>query len=1014
MSKLKQSIAVLRQIPEHVRENYPVFVEFLRMYYEYLQETQQQDLEGLHDVDVVSEEFIGRFTNELAKNFPTHLINDKRLVLKHLREFYLSRGSESSYKFLFRTLFGKEADLYYPSRQMLRVSDGRWIQDTSIFVQPINGVPDVNDVTGKFVFITNNRGKVIRSFVKNVVKYSDEILEVFIERDYANEINVGATVTYDGLPNKGIVLSCPAKIKVFRGGKGFKAGSIYALKTQLGRGCVIKVTKVDSVGAIKSIQVIRFGLDYETTFYSYLSSKDNVAFEYIHPLKIGAGSADTKEFAVTSAGSHTYAVNYLIESGNPLLLVEVIRDNLHVTPNFTAQTSGSLGTSVTVNNLQVGDTVILYGITAKGTIPAPANPAYGERSGGFVEYGWGSKQNYFYYDEEIPIGDAAWAVDRYFADPAYVGEIVQQFYADDSVKPLDEDLAIIEIDLGAVAKYPGYYSTADGFISDEMFIQDGNYYQAFSYVIKVEEELRRYADIIKALVHPAGMKVFSEYYIFNELKMQYSQPRSFLSLTLPMYDHPPSSALTDDRGVGLADTYDEQGNLISSAYTVTMAGDQVIITPNPDATKVYSNQGKMAGYFIKRLMESVAQEDAIDRKYVEKLIIDEITERYTSVNSHDDSHDSYYPYNPNSWVMVRNYDETISKLFEKNVGSITSGFSETLAKYVEKAVTDIIIEQETYAKDMSKPLVEVQALSEAIAKWVEKPIDEYITSISDVIIKEVFKNMSDSVVQTETYAVLVEKLIVDLITDRFTSALSSDPTWTIARNYDETIFKEFAKNTSDIITSPTDSVIKDVFKDHQESISQIETYLKQFFKPLDEQQSQTDTYLPEFKKSLSDQQALSDVLLNLVDKAVSDATGTFIETLAFLTEKIFPETIVITESYINNLNKTITELQSLSELYSPEYKKNLSDITSGFTETLEILRVTLVEDVMNPFTDLLSNGLSKPFDDFSTSSDSQPTNSWGKLIAETINTTMSGTVVLNPFNIEGYFAEDYTPSTPIT
>ena len=80
MSKLKQSIAVLRQIPEHIRDNYPLFVEFIKIYYQYLEQTQQQDLESLHDIDKVTEnDKRAKLKIELVKLFvPRPLNNDEQ------------------------------------------------------------------------------------------------------------------------------------------------------------------------------------------------------------------------------------------------------------------------------------------------------------------------------------------------------------------------------------------------------------------------------------------------------------------------------------------------------------------------------------------------------------------------------------------------------------------------------------------------------------------------------------------------------------------------------------------------------------------------------------------------------------------------------------------------------------------------------------------------------------------------------------------------------------------------
>lgn len=873
MSKLKQSIAVLRQIPEHIRDNYPLFVEFIKIYYQYLEQTQQQDLESLHDIDKVTDEFIDRFKGELSRNFPIQLASDKRLVLKHLREFYLSRGSEASYKFLFRTLFNKEASLYYPSRQMLRASDGRWTQDVSIFVREIGPpLPTPTDPIGKAVYIRNNRGKTIRTYVKNIVNYHEDIYEVFIERDYINKISVGDIATDETGTYKAIILPCPTSIKVYKGGKGFSVGEIYALKTQLGRGCVIKITKVDSEGSIQRVQVIRFGLDYETKFYSYLSHKENAAFEYIHPLKIGTGAADTKTYEVTTAGTNTFNVQYAIEAGTPLLLVEVIRNGALVTP--TPSYSAINGTSVTVNNLQVGDTVQLYGILTKGTVPGIANPAYNELSGGFVDYGWASKQNYFYYDKDIPVGNESWASDRYFADPAYVGEIVQQFYNEASLKVVDDDLAIIEIELGAVAKYPGYYSTADGFISDEIYIQDGNYYQAFSYVVRVEEELRRYADIIKALVHPAGMKIFSEYSIFNQLNLQYTQPRSFLSLTLPLYDHPPSNIITDDRGIGF-DSYDS-----------TVQGDVIVVTPSEGANAVYANQGKASYHTLKKILDAVSTPDDVDNKHVFKLLTDAITERYIETQSSD-----------LSWIIKRSYDETISKL-------------------------------------------------------VQKPFADNIASLPVTVQKAVAKALSDAVTQPETLAKVVEKPLADVITERYTQVVSSDPTWTIKRSYEETISKLFEKPFADVLTEYISIVVK------------------QFYKNLEESVPQTDFRYFDISKLLTDSQSLEDDNAKLIEKPFTiDSVNTNIESVVKLFFKNLAESIGQSDAIVKSVSKTIEESQELVEYIAKDFSRILSDnITERYTETLSsdsswFIKRSYDETIEKLFDKNLADSILSPTDD---------------------------------------------------
>lgn len=611
---IKQSLLVQRQIPQHIREEYPLFVKFIQAYYDYLYEQQLFDIESIHDIEEVANlaaqdslynAFIDKFKFELAKNFPIHMVEDKALVFKHLREFYLSRGSEESFKFLFRVLFNKSAEIFYPSSQMLRVSDGKWEQDTAIFIKPVVQT-ELGDISGSFVKITLSSGRVIDTYINRIVRYSSEIYEVFITREHTAEIEAGDTfeitndlddvvinsaiyngtsVTVSYTPSNhvivvgdvvtivnsdhdgsytvtsatattfsfdytsidynwtrggtvrinkttSVILPCPSKVSVFRGGSGFKIGDIFSLKTQKGNGCVVKVLKTATenglTGVIKNIQVISFGLDYETTFYSYLSSSDVVSPEYVHPIKLGAG------------------------------------------------------------------------------FPVPGDPSYTENSGGFADSGWMSRQEYFYYDDSIPSTIPA---NRYYADPSYTGTVLNQFYTDNTIAE-DETIAIIKIELGGVAKYPGYYRNNDGFVSDIMYIQDGLYYQTFSYVIRVEEELSKYVNIIKALVHPVGMKVFSEYNIYNQVNLVTDVPSLNSSIFLPFFEQTPSTITLGDMGIGYTN------------YIITIDGENVITTPDYNSGQIFTNgsPSKIVTKFVP--IDYITTTDAVSKSIDTMLPID--------------------------------------------------------------------------------------------------------------------------------------------------------------------------------------------------------------------------------------------------------------------------------------------------------------------------------------------------------------------------------------------------------
>jgi hypothetical protein len=68
--------------------------------------------------------------------------------------------------------------------------------------------------------------------------------------------------------------------------------------------------------------------------------------------------------------------------------------------------------------------------------------------------------------------------------------------------------ATITVDLAALAVYEGYFKNSDSFPSDIKYLQDGEFYQQFSYVTIVNESLDTYRDILLKELHPAGLKLF--------------------------------------------------------------------------------------------------------------------------------------------------------------------------------------------------------------------------------------------------------------------------------------------------------------------------------------------------------------------------------------------------------------------------------------------------------------------------------------------------------------------------
>ena len=146
-SNQKTSLLVPSQLPAFIRDdpNYANFILFLQAYYEWMESSDaantlntsvstndegvtyaSKNLLSYKDVDETIDSFTNYFTNEFLPYFPTDILADKTKVLKIAKELYQSKGTPSSYQFLFRVLYGSEVDFFYTQDAVLKASAGTW------------------------------------------------------------------------------------------------------------------------------------------------------------------------------------------------------------------------------------------------------------------------------------------------------------------------------------------------------------------------------------------------------------------------------------------------------------------------------------------------------------------------------------------------------------------------------------------------------------------------------------------------------------------------------------------------------------------------------------------------------------------------------------------------------------------------------------------------------------------------------------------------------------------------
>lgn len=116
-------ILIQDQLPDFVIEDHPRFVSFLEAYYEFLGDT---DLSNIGDIDYSLESFEDNFFNSFLPYIKRDTKINKEYIFKNILPLFLSKGSEKSFKYFFRVLFDKDAEISYPGQNILRASSGHW------------------------------------------------------------------------------------------------------------------------------------------------------------------------------------------------------------------------------------------------------------------------------------------------------------------------------------------------------------------------------------------------------------------------------------------------------------------------------------------------------------------------------------------------------------------------------------------------------------------------------------------------------------------------------------------------------------------------------------------------------------------------------------------------------------------------------------------------------------------------------------------------------------------------
>lgn len=278
-SNEKLPIKASNTLPEFFQEEFPTFQKFIDIYYQYQSQTKEgyKKISTMKDIDEIGEKYLDAFYKVYAKDLPRFPYIGMADFIRNAKYFYTSRGSEESFRFLFRIMFGIEIDFKYPKENILRSSSGNWVQKVSIYIDVEVG--DITeDIVGRKILIKSYDGSTTSLYVKGMKNVQGSLWEIEVEKFVSQPIINGSkffaylnplTLEY-GL--SGYITQTLNKFEVIDPGQDFLIGEIYNQLTPAGEISFRVTATEDLTRGIKRIEFLSFGdkydLDYTFTIKS--------------------------------------------------------------------------------------------------------------------------------------------------------------------------------------------------------------------------------------------------------------------------------------------------------------------------------------------------------------------------------------------------------------------------------------------------------------------------------------------------------------------------------------------------------------------------------------------------------------------------------------------------------------------------------------------------------------------------------------------------------------------------
>lgn len=355
---------VQNQFPKFYQEDGENFIALVKAYYEWMEEDEKtnsisRNLYSTRDIDYTAQRFLDFFKHKYSYIIPDTLAGDKRFLQKHILDLYRAKGSLESIRLFFRLLYNEDAEVYVPSVDILKPSDGTWVEKKYMEVT----YTDYNSRFENKLITGSQSGATayVESYVTSIAA-GKPIYQFFIS-NIEGTFLVQERISYDGLDYNLApkILGSPVSITVDTTTPNNNIGDSLSSSGASGSGLKVLVSNTRIAGSANgSIQfkILDGGDGYTATPTISITAGSN---------STGSGAGFTG-VTLSNTRSFSYSTSYI---NNTLVRANTYSFNANAAVNSTTEFI-----TVANNQLANGDYVKYYVDSGNTVISGLANNSY--------------------------------------------------------------------------------------------------------------------------------------------------------------------------------------------------------------------------------------------------------------------------------------------------------------------------------------------------------------------------------------------------------------------------------------------------------------------------------------------------------------------------------------------------------------------------------------------------------------------------------------------------------------